>query len=371
MFRTLARPLARTLRHAAAGVDRALIRLAGAAPTDTARVSYGHRRLPGSDDYAVGGIVKLQALSGVFPNTPRRFNLLYLVSSRLPEAPVALARVARAKGARIVLNQNGVAYAGWFGPGWERINAPMAELLAVADYVFYQSDFCRVSADRFAGPARGPWEVLPNAVDTGRFRPLDVRPDRPLTLLLGGSQDQWYRVDTAIRTLADVRRHRPDARLLVTGRLAWTDPRRARPEAEAHAAALGVAGALDFVGPYTQRDAPDIYRRADVLLHTKYNDPCPAVVVEALACGLPVVYSASGGVPELVGSEAGIGVPAPEDWEQDHPPDPAAMAAAVLRVAEGQPRFSQEARRRAVAHFDVSKWLARHRTVFSDLIGAQ
>ena len=61
-------------------------------------------------------------------------------------------------------------------------------------------------------------------------------------------------------------------------------------------------------------------RRADLLLHTKYNDPCPTVVLEAMASGLPVVYSASGGVPELVGEEAGVGIPAPFDWEHDHPP---------------------------------------------------
>ena len=56
------------------------------------RVSYGHFTLPSRDEPAVGGIVKLQSLSEVFPNTPFRYNVLYLVSSRLPEGAVIPAR---------------------------------------------------------------------------------------------------------------------------------------------------------------------------------------------------------------------------------------------------------------------------------------
>ena len=72
---------------------------------------------------------------------------------------------------------------------------------------------------------------------------------------------------------------------------------------------IGVAERVEFLGPYSQLEAPHILRRGHVLLHTKYNDPCPTAVIEAMACGVPVVYSSSGGVPELVGQEAGIGVP--------------------------------------------------------------
>src|SRR5204863_370464 len=78
---------------------------------------------------------------------------------------------ARRKGARLVLNQNGVAYPAWFGRGWQHANREISQLLARADYVFYQSEFCRLSADRFASPARGPFEILHNAVDTSRFTP--------------------------------------------------------------------------------------------------------------------------------------------------------------------------------------------------------
>ncbi|MDP3595983.1 MAG: hypothetical protein Q8S75_03200, partial [Nitrospirota bacterium] len=116
-----------------------------------------------------------------------------MVSSRMPYGGEYVAWCARKKGMRIVWNQNGVAYPSWYGPGWEQINAPMARLHADADYVFYQSQFCKLSADRFLGERRGPWEILYNSVDTKLFAPAASDPDPDqLVLLLGGTQYQYY-----------------------------------------------------------------------------------------------------------------------------------------------------------------------------------
>ena len=343
-------------------------RVGGLPPAGDIRVSYGHARIPKAGELAVGGVVKLQALEQVFPNAPRRFNVLYLVSSRLPEAPVALAGAARAKNAAVVVNQNGVAYPAWHGAGWERTNAPMAALLPLASHVFYQSRFCKDTADRFLGVQPAQWEILHNAVDTERFVPAASRPDRPLTLLLGGTQYARYRVDAALRTLARVRTHVPGARLLITGELRWPSGATPRADAEGLLRELRVEGSVEFLGSYPQVDAVSIYQRADILLHTKYNDPCPTVVVEALACGLPIVYSKSGGVPELVGEDAGVGVTAEESWDRDIAPDPEAMCDAVLRVDRDRAAFAAAARLRA-SRFDVRPWLARHRDVFRMLAG--
>jgi glycosyltransferase involved in cell wall biosynthesis len=207
--------------------------------------------------------------------------------------------------------------------------------------------------------------VLFNAVDTRRFLPRGTAGPRTLTLLLGGSQDSWYRLDTALRVVAELVARRADVQLLVAGRLRWTpQPLETRRQADSRAREFDILERVTFLGPYTQAAAPALFQRADLLLHTKYNDPCPAVVIEAMACGLPVVYSRSGGVPELVGADAGIGVDAPLDWERDIPPDPSAMADAVLTIAAGRRRFAEAARQRAVETFDLAHWIARHRAVF-------
>jgi len=365
-----ARPLARSARRVRAHARGMRAVFAGPAPHGRPAVWYGFDRIPEAHDVAAGGIVKLQHLASRFPNQSRRFNVLYLVSSRLPDAPEAVAWWAKRNGARLVVNQNGVAYSAWHGPGWERVNAPMAALLAAADHVFYQSEFCRVSADRFAGRAAGPAEILHNAVDVVHFQPLARSTDqRGLVLLLAGSQDQWYRVESAVRAVASLTRRGIDAELVVTGRLRWSpDTRACRTQADELVGSLGVANRVTWTGVYSQAQAPALFQRADVLLHTKYNDPCPTVVIEALACGVPVVYSASGGVPELVGPDAGVGVPAHLDWERDVPPDPEALADGVEKVRRHLAQYSEAARQRALDRFDARQWVARHADVFEGLV---
>jgi glycosyltransferase involved in cell wall biosynthesis len=220
-----------------------------------------------------------------------------------------------------------------------------------------------MSSDRFLGEPGGRWEILHNPVDTELFAPGDG-PAGPLTILLGGNQYQRYRFETALHAFELVRRER-DSRLIVAGRLSWPG------EAEREAAELlrrsDAAADVELTGSFSQLAAPGLYRRADVLLHTKYNDPCPTVVLEAMASGLPVVFSASGGTPELVGPDAGIGIPAPLDWDRDHPPAPEALAQAVLQASERRHELGAAARQRAVDHFDLQPWIERHRELFAEL----
>jgi glycosyltransferase involved in cell wall biosynthesis len=333
-------------------------------PHDRIAVFYGRDRLPGLGEPVHGGLVKFQQLARELPNEPRAFNVLYLGSSILPPDHRDLRRLARARGAAILWNQDGVAYPAWHGPGWERTNEPLAAGLHAADRVIYQSEFCKLSADRFLGEREGPWEVLPNPVDTRRFTPV-ARPDRPPILLLGGNQYQRYRLEVALETLALLP---PEWRLLVTGALSWHPDRRASErEAAALVAGSGLAERVELAGAYTQAEAPELLRRGDVLLHPKVNDPCPTIVLEAMACGLPVVHSATGGTPELVGDEAGVGIPAPLDWERERPPEPEALAVAVLEVHARLPELREAARARA-ERFDLRPWIERHRAIFEELV---
>lgn len=334
------------------------------------RVFYGFPKLPTAADQGYGGIIKAQDLQPTFPNTPHGANLLYLISSYTPVFASRLVGLARQAGARFVLNQNGVAYPGWFGPGWENENARLRRLLIQADHIVYQSQFCKDNADHYLGSANCPSEILHNPVDTRIFVPATTPPaPGKFIILLAGSHGAFYRTQVAVDTLAALLPRLPEARLVIAGRCAWrTDIRAAEAELRAYTVQCGVAEAVEISGPYPQTSAVPLFQRAHVLLHTKYNDPCPRLVVEALSCGLPVVYSATGGVPELVGEDAGIGIPGPIDFEKDHPPSPVRLADALFEIAHKHSLFGTAARQRAVAHLDVRPWITRHKTIFESLL---
>ena len=326
------------------------------------RVFYGHDRVPEPDDPVSGGSAKIQRLAARFPNHPTGFTVVYLGSNWVPRDVRALLGLVRRRRIPLVVNQDGVGYPGWAGADTEAVNRPIRALLSAADHVLYQSEFCKRSADEWVGPPAAAWEVLHNAVDTGRFAPEERTPAGGPVLLLAGDQTQAYRLELALDTLVALRRSHPDAELLVTGHVVVpVAPMVAR---------LGLEGRVHVLGRYSQKDAPSIFRRAHVLLHTKVHDPCPSVVLEAMACGVPVVHPLSGGTPELVGNEAGVSVPHPDGFDSDHPPEADALADAVTRVLETLPSYSAAARRRAVEHFALEPWLDRHRELFERLAPA-
>jgi glycosyltransferase involved in cell wall biosynthesis len=350
--------IARAGRYGRAGV-RWVRLLAPGRRAPGIRVSYGHDTVPEPGAVATGPTVKFQRLAERFGSSPADFTVLYLGSTLLPRDLRPLLWIARRRGAAVILNQDGVGYPAWNPGGWQEFNEPLRVALHAADHVLYQSAFCRRDADRYLGATKTPAEVLHNPADVVRFTPAPEPPVGPSTVLVAGDQTSPGRLVLALRTFAALRSALPDARLLVTGRLP--------PDGDAIVATAGLGSAVQLVGRYSQADAPALYRQAHVLLHTKVNDPCPNVVLEALASGLPVVYPASGGTPELVG-EAGVAVPHEESHEVLLQPSADAMAEGVVAALGDRERLSRLARQRAVERFSLERWLERHAELFADLV---
>ncbi|MHB8893952.1 MAG: glycosyltransferase [Candidatus Geothermincolia bacterium] len=83
----------------------------------------------------------------------------------------------------------------------------------------------------------------------------------------------------------------------------------------------GILDRVTMLGERPHSEIPALIAAADVLCLPSLREGCPNVLIEALACGVPVVASAVGGVPELLGNpECGLMVP---------PGDPQRLAAAL------------------------------------------
>lgn len=320
-------------------------------------------------EFAHGGTVKLTYLSENIPHHFPSANLLYAVSSVAHPLQIEILKVAKQKDLKVIVNQNGVAFPAWDGANYETSNRSLKQLICIADFIIYQSQFCKDSAERYISPPDVPDEIIYNPVDTRLFSP-DICPAKPeaLTLLLGGNQYEKYRLELALQTLKALHRDVPNAKLIVTGNL-WFP----RNEAEAWTRQAlhdtNLTAHVTFTGTYAQIDAPALYSQAHLLLHTKYADPSPGLVLEAMALGLPVVHLDNGGVPELVG-DAGFGVHVEHDWNKINLPSPQAMADAVMQVYDRREEYSQKARQRAVDLFSLEKFVSKHKEIFEKVLNS-
>jgi glycosyltransferase involved in cell wall biosynthesis len=169
------------------------------------------------------------------------------------------------------------------------------------------------------GASTQKMSVIPNGVDTTRFAPLDRREarrrlglpvDRPLLVAVGrlSPRKGFQRV---IRVLPDLlRRHTRLTFAIVGGGAVDEDNRKAL---ERLVAALGLGEHVIFAGARPPDDVALWLNAADVAVLPSDAEGCPNVVLEALACGRPVVATRVGHVDRMVPSFAGVLFTDPED----------------------------------------------------------
>lgn len=265
---------------------------------------------------------------------------------------------ARRRGVRVVQRLDGINWihrVRWAGPRYTvRAIYGNANLSFIrrrlADHVIYQSQFIQRWWEDWYKPARVPASVIINGVDLARYtaQGLHERPTGHYRILvvegsLAGGQN--YGIHNAVDLAATLaKKHKIE--LMVVGRV---DGRTKN--------LLGhqTVFRMQFMDSIPREQIPWLMRSSHVLFSAEINPPCPNSVIEALACGLPVIGFDTGSLSEIVRGDAGRLVPyGANEWKLETP-DTSALANATLEVLDEQDRFRTLARARAEAVFDVEK----------------
>lgn len=154
-----------------------------------------------------------------------------------------------------------------------------------------------------ADPAR--IRVAAPGVDLSRFTP--ANPPEGLVLLSAGRLEWEKGHQDVLRALALVQ----EARAVIIGR----GPEEGR--LRRYAAEIGVAGRVEFQPFVPYEEMPAVYAGASCLVLASlptvhWEEQFGMVLAEAMACGLPIVASSSGAIPEVAGPQAAYF--APGDW---------------------------------------------------------
>ena len=216
-----------------------------------------------------------------------------------------------------------------------RVARRMPRILTVSD-----SSAADIVADHGVDPAR--IRVVPVGVDPERFRPLPAVSRVPGRIMTTASADVAMKGLThLLEAVAKVRTERPEVELVVVG----------KPVAEGPVARtlerLGLHDAVQFVSGVSDERIVELYAEAEIAVVPSLYEGFSLPAVEAMACGVPVIATTGGALPEVVGRDGSTAALVP-------PGDPSALATALVELFDDPARrttMGAAGRQRAVGRY--------------------
>ena len=225
----------------------------------------------------------------------------------------------------------------------------------IATHVIYQSEFSLKWWEDWYGKTRVPSSVVHNGIDLNVYSPGETPTSPPYKLLLvEGSLGGGYEMglDNAIRLTEILQaKHSLPVELTVLGKI--TDEHKKQVEAKTNIS-------INWMGSVPRERIPEIDRSAHIFFSADLNAACPNSVIEALACGLPVIAFDTGALNELVLNDSGRVTPyGGNPWNID-PPDVEALADASVEILQDQPRFRKSAREQAEKNLGLEMMVEKY-----------
>ena len=185
-------------------------------------------------------------------------------------------------------------------------------------------------------------EVVPIGADHTHFRPRPEIQRVTGRIMTTASADVPFKgLLPLVEAIAKLRTERPDAHLVVVGKLRDSSPVAAAIDR------LGLNGAVAFESGVSDDRMVELYAEAEVAVVPSLYEGFSLPAVEALACGVPLVATTGGALPEVVGEDGVTGMLVP-------PGDPGALATAIRTVLDDPElaaRLSDAGRRRVLDRF--------------------
>jgi glycosyltransferase involved in cell wall biosynthesis len=222
----------------------------------------------------------------------------------------------------------------------------------LASQIVYQSEFSHQWWERVYGKIGTPWRVVHNGVDLQKYTPLGsgiVPADHIRILLVEGTIGGGYEfgVQSAIQVGEKLQTtFSREIEILVVGKISDLIAKRWKNEGRMR---------VSFTGQVPIEKIPELDRSAHVLYAADLNPACPNSVIEALACGLPVVGFDTGALAEIVSQGAGELVPYGGDPWKLEVPDIAGLSKAIERILDNQAMYREAARKRAEEQFGLER----------------
>ena len=226
----------------------------------------------------------------------------------------------------------------------------------LSDRIIYQSDFSHWWWNRKFGKIDRPFSVIHNGVDLATYAPAVTRSVTPSVyrlLVVEGSLGGGYEngLENAVRLAEGLAARGWPMEVQIVGEVS--------PALKAEWMSKNKVP-LIWSGLVRREQIPDIDRAAHLLFSADVHPACPNSVVEALACGLPVVAFDTGSLTELVSSEVGyVGAYGSDSWKLQ-PPDVNGLVLGAESILKDWPKFSRAARQRAENLFGLENMLDKY-----------
>jgi glycosyltransferase involved in cell wall biosynthesis len=232
----------------------------------------------------------------------------------------------------------------------------------LADHIVYQSEFSRDWWNSTGDTPRATSQVTYNGVDLDIFTPLgkEIPPNDKIRVLViealfGGGYESGLEnaIDFAVALRGKIKQ---PLELFVIGETNQKLKEIAREKA---------GDMLRWGGRVAREEIPAICRSAQLLFSADINPACPNSVIEALACGLPVVGYATGSLAELVGEDGGKTAAYGSNFWKLEAANPVELVDAALVILKKQSIFRLEARKRAEQWFGLERMTKQYLQAFS------